>query len=72
MIESERWQRTPDRGLLVFREGGEPVLVFAWTGVPPTGVLGFGLGRGVSVPLTYRFRMVQVDAPWPTPDPASQ
>lgn len=72
MTESEHWQRTPDRGLLVFREQGEPVLVFAWSGVRPSGVLGFGLGRGVPVPVVYRFGRTQPETPWPTPDPASQ
>lgn len=61
-----------DRGLLVFREHGEAVLVFEWRGVRPSGVLGFGLARGTPIPELYRFGVTQPDAPWPTPDPASQ
>ena len=62
----------PDHGLMIFREQGEPVLVYQWSGHPPVGLCGWGLGRGVRAPDLGRFSLVQPETPWPTPDPAGQ
>lgn len=62
-----------DHGLMIFREQGQPVLVFEWTGRAPRAVCGWGLAQMDGLPDPYSmFARIEGPSPWPTPDPASQ